>query len=648
MNLAAKMTFLTCVRAIVIIFTTPRGSPCRDYSVTPPSPTEQSSFWSDLGLREQSEIKSAMHVRRIARGETLIAQGSPAETLYIVNFGLFEVKHAAAGAPVAEIGAGQLIGEIGFFADAPRTASVIAMRDSEVLEIDRAGFDTLTARFPEIQRAVTKALGKRLVRLAANLRDSELKRPVGALRMVAIVPAGAATISREFLARLREAVSAQGRARFLTANDVAATFDGAADRYALANWLSETERRHDLVVCVTDGSLTDWTQAALRSSDQALFVAGGSPETLNAAESLALELFPKERRRLVQVEAFRSGYAAPSAPWLRLRDVFMTHHVALQDDEDFCSLARFLSGRAIGYVAGGGGAFGPAHVGIYRAFRESGIVFDIHGGSSVGSAMAAAFSLLMEPDDIKAAMREMFVRRRALKRVTFPVYGLLDHRVFDEQLRLRYGVGAIQDLWKPYYALAADLSTYAMRVMREGPLWQAIRASCAIPGVLPPFFDDAGHMLVDGGVMDNVPVTAMISLKSGPNLVVDLRPREHCVFDVRYDSIPGPGELLARAFNPWPGRTDLPDCPGPASVIMRSIFGRLRSRPPDDRQELLLCPPAFKGSNFMNWAGHADVINASYDWAHKTIDALRAQGDPAFEEMLLCSGRGAWIGNRPR
>jgi hypothetical protein len=149
------------------------------------------------------------------------------------------------------------------------------------------------------------------------------------------------------------------------------------------------------------------------------------------------------------------------------------------------------------------------------------------------------------------------------------------------------------------------------------------------------------------GVMDNVPVTAMTSLKSGPNLVVDLRPKEHCVFDVRYDSIPGPGELLARAINPWSGRTRLPACPGPAGVIMRSIFGAIHYRPdPHNPRELLLRPPAFKGSNFINWDRHADVLDASYQWALKEIERLRAEGDPAFEALLRCSDRIAGNGRR--
>ena len=85
------------------------------------------SFWSDLNPKDQLEIRNAMLARRIAGGETLIEQGSPAQAMFIVNFGRFEVKNSAKRV-VAEVGAGQLIGEIGFFAAEPRTASVVAAR----------------------------------------------------------------------------------------------------------------------------------------------------------------------------------------------------------------------------------------------------------------------------------------------------------------------------------------------------------------------------------------------------------------------------------------------------------------------------------------------------------------------------------------
>jgi NTE family protein len=597
--------------------------------------SKEISIWSDLGEKDQLEIRNAMRVRRVAGGETLIERGSRAQALFIVNLGLFEVKNTA-GQTITEIGAGQLIGEIGFFSHEPRTASVVATRDSEVLEINRAEFDALTARIPEIQRAVTRALAQRLARLASIVRDNASPKALTP-RVIAVIAAGSGEMSGDFVARLRAALASHGDSCLLTGRDAVLVSRGSATRDELAKWLSEIELKHDLVVCVADSTLTTWTHTSLRSADQVLLVADGSPDALNPVESVALKIFSKARRRLVRVETRRSGGAPPSGPWLRRREVFMIHHVAMQDQDDFHALWRFLTGQAIGLVAGGGGAFGPAHIGIVQAFQEAGVAFDIFGGSSVGSVMAAGFACLTEPEGFKIGMYDMFVRRRALSRFTFPRYGLLDHRVFEDELR-RQHPGDIEDLWKPFFAASTDLSTYTLRVMREGPLWQAIRASCALPGVLPPFIDDAGHMLVDGGVGDNLPVGVMNSLKSGPNLVIDLRQMNHRLFDFNYRSIPGRRELIAHMLNPWPGKKALPLCPGPANVIARSLTGKFVFKADQSNPlELVLHPPVFPGSSFIDWSRYATTINASYEWGQKTVQTLRDSGDPAFAAMLSLS-----------
>lgn len=592
-------------------------------------------LWSGLSDAERREIKAVMRPRKVARGEMLIEHGSAADALFVVGFGLFEVIRVPGGEIVAEIGTGGLVGEIGFFAGESRTASVVAARDSEVLEIDRATFDELAARLPAIQRAATRSLAKRLAKLAAPTRVGGSGRRLASSRMVVALGAGAHAMPAMFLEKLRATIAARPRAVLIGRQEFAACFGGVIpDRYAIASWLAELEQTHDLVICAADPALSDWTQATIRSADELLIVAVGSPGSPRGAEAFALDVIPAARRRLVRVHERRSGLAEPSAPWLHQRDVFMVHQVALEDDRDFRRLARFLAGQAIGFVAGGGGGFGPAHVGIYKALCESGVEFDIHGGSSIGAAMAAAFSLMAEPEDIEASTQEIFVRRRALKRFTLPRYGFLDHTALDEALRQRFGQARIEDLWIPYFAVATDLSNYSMRIMRSGLLWQAIRASCAIPGVLPPFYDEAGHMLVDGGVADNVPVAAMKSLKSGPNVVVDLRPRNQRLFQVDYQSIPGRWTLLARLANPFGGRTALPRCPGPASVIQRSLFGNVHQAPSDQSpHDLLLRPPAFPGSSFMNWERHRDVLASAYQWGRRTVEVLREQNDPALAEL---------------
>jgi NTE family protein len=112
-------------------------------------------------------------------------------------------------------------------------------------------------------------------------------------------------------------------------------------------------------------------------------------------------------------------------------------------------------------VLSGGGAFGVAHVGVWRAIRDLGIPLDIVGGTSVGSAMAGAIALGVPAEEIGPRVEAIFVRSGAMRRVTVPKYAFLDHKVLDAALQQHYGDGPIEDLWLPFYAVAADLSSMA-------------------------------------------------------------------------------------------------------------------------------------------------------------------------------------------
>jgi NTE family protein len=105
---------------------------------------------------------------------------------------------------------------------------------------------------------------------------------------------------------------------------------------------------------------------------------------LTDVEAFACGVHPVSARRLVRIHDRRSGEVSGTTAWLARLPCFMHHHVALEDQVDINSLIRFLSGRAIGFVAAGGGSFGSAHAGIYKAFRERGVTFDIFVGTSVG------------------------------------------------------------------------------------------------------------------------------------------------------------------------------------------------------------------------------------------------------------------------
>jgi NTE family protein len=594
-----------------------------------------SAAFADIPRDQQREIWSRAKIRHLLHGETLVRQNTPADAFYVVIAGRFEVTMAGQSNSVAEIGIGEPIGEIAFFAGGLRTATVTAVRDSVVLELHRAAFDEVVRNIPAIYEQLLKALARRIAETTARVTHVNRLIPP---RTVAIIAGGQKSIPPEFLRKLQSVFSAKGGTLFVTRELLRDRFPGLKlDDAAVINWLDMIEREFNLIVYLADDSATDWTRKAVRQADQVLIVVyGAAPPELNPAENIAIATHPSSRRRLVRVHDRRAPFVEGTQAWLRERDVFMHHHVALEDDLDFRSLYRFMTGQAVGFVAGGGGGFGPAHVGIYKAFQERGANFDILGGASAGAAMLAGFAVLLTPDDVDRAIRDVFVTSRGFQRRTLPRYALLDHVEFDLALQRLCRGARVEDAWRPYFAVATDIDRagYGPYLCRQGPLWKAVRASGSIPAVLPPMFTDDGRMLVDGGVVDNVPLIPMKALKVGPNLVVHFANPPVQPYTFTYESIPGRRQLLQRIFNPFM-RRKLPDAPGPIAVLRR-CFG-IHQNPdllPLGPLDLVLAPPPFPGSSFIDFQRHHDVFEASYEWCLGKIDELAKMEDKALAAIL--------------
>ncbi len=594
------------------------------------------AIFRELSNDQLAEIWSRAKVHNLLRGGILVRQNTPSDSVYVVVSGRFEVWIEGKTGAVAEIGVGEPIGEIGFFSGAPRTATIIAARDSVVLELDRTSFDSVARQVPEIYQPLLRALAHRLA--DSNARVAIAPRAAAA-RTIAVVAGGKEPIPQIFYDRLDNVVGRRGKGRLLNYDYIKRHFAGQApDHPNVSNWLNAIEHEYELIAYLADDSLTDWTRKAIRQADQVLIVVSGAPpEGLNPVEAFAFATHPPARRRLVRLHERRAGWVEGTAAWLEQRDVGMHHHVSIEDDLDFKSLHRFLTGRAAGYVAAGGGGFGPAHVGVFKAFAERGATFDILGGASVGAAVLGGFSIGLSPEEVDLGTHDVFVTSRGFKRYTLPRYALLDHVPFDEALQRQFKGVCVEDAWRPYFAVAAilDGSGQGPYLLRRGPLWKAVRASGSLPAVLPPVFTDDGRMLVDGGVVDNIPLRSMKALKAGPNLIVhfgarDLRQR----FDVDYMSIPGRWRLVRQMLTPG-GRRKLPAVPNPISVLQRCL-GMHQSAEllPLGPLDLVLSVPALAGANFMDFDRHFEVFEAAYQWCGEQIDALADQGSPALAAIL--------------
>jgi NTE family protein len=583
--------------------------------------------FAGLSMDELGAVIAKAEPRELRRGEILVRQGEASDELYFVVSGRFAVE-TATGATV-EIGQGRPIGEVGFFADVPRTATVRALRDSQVLAITRARFREIGEQLPHLRDAMIGAL-------ASQLADAtRAGRTTAPPRTIAIVLAGDTPPAPKFVNLLRRVAHARSHAVFLTRQAVGERFaDTPLEDPAIAAWLNALEVDSDILFYVADPTLTDWTATCIRQADLLLLVAAaGAGRALNPAERLGCSVHPPASRRLVLVHDARRASVAGTAGWLADRDPFMHHHVALQDAADVERLFRFLAGRAVGFVAGGGGAFGSAHLGVYKALAEIGADFDIFGGTSVGAAMTAALAAGLAAERVDAGTHTIFVKQRAFQRYALPYYGLLDHKVFDRALRAEYGTTAIEDLWKPFFAVSTNLSRNEIMVHRRGPVWEAVRASGSIPALLPPFFTRNGEMLVDGGIIDNVPLAPMRRLKSGPNVVVSLSSQAPTTYPVEYDAIPGLRETLIASLNPFRRRKRLP-VPGILQVVMRSMAVNRPHTLALADTDLLIEPALPYGVTPTRWERHTEVFMHAYHAAAATLRRQIAADDPRLAAIL--------------
>jgi NTE family protein len=202
-----------------------------------------------------------------------------------------------------------------------------------------------------------------------------------------------------------------------------------------------------------------------------------------------------------------------------------------------------LARRRLGIALGGGGARGFAHLGILLVLEEYGIPIDVVAGTSMGAAVGCAKALgislhkltqILGSLDLnvvlqisESTLREMqrAIGRGMVEYVRGPNWkeaasGSDSLQRLIHLFRLLTGNRGFSDILLPFAAVAADVETGQEVVITEGNLAQAVAASAAIPGVFAPVFHD-GHYLIDGGVLNKVPVDAVIDLGAEAVIAVD-------------------------------------------------------------------------------------------------------------------------------
>ncbi len=438
----------------------------------------------------------------VAGGEAVFTAGEHADAVFVVVSGRLalvapdEDRGTANRAPLAR---GDLFGEIAALAGVRRKYDVVARRESRLLRIPLQALLDAGERDAGLANGLVAALGARLTEGGASAGV-----PVPRPATVAVLPVGSGDLAETVASALAGALARTGSiARLDPPGGL-----GATDRAAMIDALEDAERAHGhVLLCSSEADPADpWTAFCLGHADRVVAV---------ASTSAAPRWAPSPGCELIWMGGARDGMAS-LARSLDARAVRVTEPAAPAVD----ALARRLAGASVGLVLAGGGARALAHIGVLDVLEAAGVEIDRIAGVGTGALIGALHAAGMNADDIHGWSYEWLVRRRALAELGRPRHGILRGDRLSAALADAFGDRLIEELPRQLRCGCADLLARETVVLRAGSVTESVRASLALPGLLAPVVVGK-RLLVDGGMLDNLPLAAL-DPGEGPLVAVDI------------------------------------------------------------------------------------------------------------------------------
>lgn len=547
-----------------------------------------------LDLSELTAVAGELEWISLAGGSLLFREGDSGDALYVLTTGRLGIAvDAERERIVAQIDPGETVGEMALISGAPRSATVIALRDCELLRLKKDAFESLIRRYPHLMLRL-------LALLTERLNQAIHQRSVARVaRTVALIPLDPAVSSTELSVQLEKSLARQGKRVFRIESD---------SLTQATEWFNTIESAHDLVIYCGEAANVAWNTFCLRQSEHILLLirCGASLAGMRLIEFPPYQIGLR-RCEMVILHDDSPGVHNCTGTWAAPTMITARHKVRGGNAEDMDRLARFITGRAMSLVLSGGGARGFAHIGAIRALREAGIPMDILIGTSMGAVVAAGLALEWDNEVIENNMRRSFVETNPLNDYTIPLVALVKGHKVGRLLHERFGDVAIEDLHRMYACVSSNLTEGSVRIHRKGALWSALRASVAIPGLLPPVMEEDA-VLVDGGVLNNFPVDIACQDKRGPIIGVNVA-RDYALTDVS----------SARS---WVSRLVSGQWRGPSiiSLLMRAgtVSGDIQTRESRRNCDLVVEPP-LQTIDLRDWGAFERVVDIGY---RHTVDVL--------------------------
>ena len=529
-------------------------------------------------------------------GRVLFHAGEEPDRLYFLVAGRLGVVHRAEGQEPQFVGVirpGEPAGEMSMIAGTPHTATVVALRDSELMAIPRAAFLKAIGKDAQIMAE----LGQLMILRARRTGVSHAGEPA-VFGFIGLCP-GAPV--RALVDQIQAHVAALGY-------KVASA--GAEVQSAPPEWFSNLEDRHDVVLYAAAHEEEHWKSIVGRQVDHLFCVCDADRQP--SARAFLHAAPPLIDQGLVDLILTHRGGKRPSGTdaWYEAGGINRLFHIRRGDQGDAERIARMLVGQSVGLVLSGGGARAYAHIGAIRALREAKAPIDFIGGTSMGAIIAAGIAMGWDDQELDWRIRKAFVQSSPLDDIAVPIIAMTHGRKVRARMVEHFGDAEIADLGIPFFCVSTDLTTGEHHLHRRGLVREALLASIALPGILPPYVLD-GHVLVDGAVSKNFPTDIMRAAHRGPIVGVDVGEAQ----GLTGEQVKAPRSLLH-----WIVSGDWRRGPPIVSVLMRSATIMTAHEFATAREFTdVLISPEIGPIEIRDWKAYDPAVEAGY---RATAEAL--------------------------
>lgn len=565
-----------------------------------------------------TEIASRVEKVYIKGGEWVFHEGELGSNMYVIRSGLVQVVAENTTPPtiLRVLGRSEFFGELALLEQATHSASIRALRDTELIKIHQKDFIRLIKDHPRVVLDLSRYLCKRLCNQSlsreAGIGSSKRAQYLGVLTLLSLH----GEVPFNFIcSSIHQTLAKRLDVGFLDGDSACTAHENGTMKQDFGRLLDRYERSHELVVLVAGKATSspEWVSFCIRQADR--IVMFSHVETPPARVPIDDSL---ERHDLALFGAERTD--AQVAAWLDATKPLSHFHLREGEtfQDDIARMCRRLVSASVGVVFCGGGARALAHVGAVIGLQEAGLEIDRIGGVSMGAFLGALFAMGCSTEDVRSiCMQEL--GPNPFDDYTIPFISLIKAQKASRMLKRVFGKRTIEGLLIDFFCVSADLVSAQAVVHRRGNLVTAVGASISIPGIAPPVAHE-GKLLVDGGVLNNLPTDIMRDQGEGPVVACDLITGGNMKDTSIQPPVPIPG--FSRLFRR--GSAKLPNIL--QTLTRTSVLSSVRNgREQQAMADLVVCPH-MEHIGFFDWKKVDEAIETGRDEIIRVLNIARQDG----------------------